>query len=205
METITWQIKKEDFGFVKMFHRDIGQGIEYSIGDDGIKITKEGKLKLYSWSELNFFWPNSLSLSHGNFGGLGFKNLMRAVDIIKNLPNEKIGELFIVYPRGNHFFNFSRAYLPIYATGHNVKNVFEALKSHLPIWNNFLYIRIIGHTLVSLVFILGLSIPVYYWLYKGWTPAFGLLSGAIALLLLYSCIQNIRYFFKLYKQQWQKH
>jgi hypothetical protein len=189
METITWKIKD----------------IEYGVGDDGIEITEKGKAKLYPWSELKFFWPNNLNLRYGVFGGLGFKNLMHDVNIIKNLPSEKIGELFTVYPKGNHFFNFSRAYLPIYAAGYNAKDVFEALKSHLPIWNNFLYARIVGHTLGYLVFIGGFSIPVYYMIYENWTLIFGLISGAIALLLLYFCIQNIQYFFKFYRQQWRKH
>lgn len=201
METLTWQIKKEDFGFVKRFHGDV----EYSISDEGINIVEGDKTKLYPWSELKFFWPNNLNLRYGVFGGLGFKNLMRDVNIIKNLPSEKIGEYFTVYLKDNHFFNLSRAYLPVYAAGYNAKDVFEALKSHLPIWNNFLYARIVGHTLGYLVFIAGFSIPVYYMIYENWTPVFGFLSGIVVLFLLCSCVQNIRYFLKFYKQQWQKH
>jgi len=204
METITWKIKKEDFGLMKMFHRDIGQDIEYNIGDDGIKIAKDGQIKLYSWSEVKFFWPNNLNLNYGFFGGLGFKNLMRDVNIIKNLPNEKIGECFTVYPKGNHFFNFSRAYLSVYAAGYNAKDVFETLKSYLPIWSNFFYARVIGHTFGYLIFILGFLVPVYYAISEKWTPIFGLISGTTALVLFYFCAQNIVYFFKLYKQQWRK-
>ncbi|MCX6789473.1 MAG: hypothetical protein NTZ42_02585 [Candidatus Gribaldobacteria bacterium] len=200
METLTWQIKKEDFGFLKRLCGDV----EYSIGDDGIKITEKGQAKLYPWNELKFFWPNNLNLRHGYFGGLGFKNLMRDVNIIQNLPNEKIGELFTVYPKGNYFFTFSRAYLFICAAGYNAKDVLEALKNRLPIWNNFLYAIIIGHTFGYLVFILGFSIPIYYAIYEKWTPIFGLLSGVVVLFLLYGCIQNIRYFFKFRKQQWQR-
>jgi len=185
----------------KRLHGDV----EYSISDDGINIVGRAKTKLCLWSELKCFWPNNLTLNYGSFGGLGFKNLTRDVNIIKNFPDEKIGELFIIYPKASHFFNLSLARLPVYAAGYNAKDVFEALKSRLPIWNNFLYARIIGRALAYLVFIVGFSVPVYYALYEKWTPVFGLLSGMAVLFLLYRCGQNIRYFFKFYKQQWQKY
>jgi len=200
MDTLTWQINKEDFGFVGRLHHDV----EYNIDDVGIKIIEKDQTKFYSWSELKFFWPNNLSSRHGVSGGLGFKNLMGDVDIIKNLPDEKIGETFWIYFKNPNLHNEKFSQFPLYAAGYNAKDVFAALKSRLSIWNNFLYIRVVGHTFGHLVFILGFFIPVYYTIYERWTPIFGLLSGVAALILLYRCVQDIRYFFKFHKQQWQK-
>lgn len=43
METITWKIKKEDFGLLKRPHGDV----EYSFSDDGIEIAEKGQTKAY--------------------------------------------------------------------------------------------------------------------------------------------------------------
>ena len=204
MEAITWKIKKEDFGFVKYLNPILGD-VEYVVDDTGIKITAKDQMKLYSWKDLKFFWPNNLNLRYGYFGGSGFKNLMRNANTIKNLPNEKIGEIFWIYFKSSSLRDEKPSKLPLYTAGSNTKDVFVALKSRLPIWNNFLYIRVVGHAIGHLVFILGFLISAYYAIFEKRTPVFGLLSGVVVLFLLFRCVQNIRYFSKFYKQQWQKH
>jgi len=202
MKTLTWQIKKEDFGFVKRLNLAISD-TEYSIGDKGIKITEKGQTKLYLWKDLSFFYPyniiSGIARNYNTFGSPGFKAFLSDIKRAKSWPNEKIGIFFKVRPKKVRFFKDSFSDFLIYAADYNSKDVFEALKNHLPIWDNFFYIKIIARTTGYLIFILGFLIPVYYAIFEKWTPIFGLISGVIALLLLYFCIQDIVYFFKLLK------
>lgn len=201
MKTLTWQIKKEDFGFAKHLNPNLSN-TEYSIGDDGIKIIEKGQTKFYPWEDLDFFYPYNISgiaRNYNIFGSPGFKAFLFDIKQAKNWPNEKIGNFFKIQPKKVKFFKNSFSDFLIYAAGYNSKDVFEALKSRLPTWDNFFYIKIIMRTVGYLIFILGLIVPVYYAIFERWTPIFGLISGVIVLLLFYFCIQDIVYFFKFLK------
>jgi len=200
---LSWQIKKEDFGFVKHFNPTLSD-IEYSIGDDGIKIIKKDQTKFYAWDDLASFYPYNISgigRNYLTFGSLGFKSLLSDIKKVQNWPNEKIGNFFSVRPKRVRFFKNSFSTFIIYAAGCNSKGVFDSLKIHLPIWSNFFYAKIIASTIGYLIFILGFLIPVYYAIFKGWSVVFGLISGTIFLLLLYFCVQNIVYFFKFFESK----
>ena len=206
MSTLTWQIKKDDFGFAKHFNPTLSD-TEYSIGDDGIKITENGQTKFYSWNDLAFFYPyniGGIGRNYNTFRSPGFRAFLSDIKQVKNWPNEKIGNVFRVRPRKVKFSKDSFLTFIIYAAGYNSKDVFEALKSHLPIWNNFFCEKIIGSTIGYLIFISGFLVPVYYAIFEKWTPIFGLISGLVALCLLYFCIQNIAYFFKLKRLCFQR-
>ncbi len=216
METINWQIKKDDFGFVKHFNPVLND-IEYSIGDDGIKITEKGQTKIYPWKDLKWFSSANLFVASRNWpigkkiGSVGgFKAIFE--ELLKNrlgfLPQgEKPFHEFDIYPKRDPLgLGLVRVYV---FSSDNIKKVFEALRNHLPFWNNWFLSRLIGQTITGIVFSVFCIFIGYLSVFEYSAKLLGaIISGIIfltaSLLVAYFTVRNVIYFFKLYEQKWRK-
>ena len=118
---------------------------------------------------------------------------MDDIKVIKNLPNEKIGELFRISPKNNPF-----SMVDIYTAGYNTKDVFEVLKNRLPIWSNSFYAKIVGQTFGYIIFMTLLIVSGYAF-YENSPLIIGVILWIATLLVLYFCLRNILYFLKLKK------
>lgn len=214
MEIVTWKIKKEDFGFPGRLYYDT----EYSISDDGIKITKNGQTKDYLWKNLKWFSSGTLFVAGGarwatgqrRGSSGGFKAIFDALsqNSLNFLPRytKKSFHEFDLYPKRDLLgFGLVRIYV---SSSDNIKKVFEALKNCLPLWNNWFLPRLISLTII------GIGSSTFFF-YVGYSfvldnPAKileAVLTGVVffiaSLLVIYYTFRNIVYFFKLYKQKWK--